>query len=124
MLMLVCKLSSLPTAPSSAPTGVVCEGTSSTEIIARWNNLPPGSRNGLVRGYTVILTDAASGEQTSQNSSTRRSTFMNLRPYHTYRCKVAAYTVALGPFSTEEQGTTQAGGKMIGQGMLWSSGKM
>lgn len=72
----------------------------------RWNNVPAASRNGLIRGYTAVLTDSASGEQLSQNTSVRQATFSNLVSYHTYRCKVAAYTVALGPYSTETQLTT------------------
>ena len=61
-----------------------------------------------------MLTDAVSGEQTTQNTSVRLATFSNLVPFRTYRCKVAALTVALGPFSTERQVTTHIDGKYIG----------
>ena len=72
----------------------------------RWRNLLAASRNGLIRGYTAVLTDSVSGEQLSQNTSVRQMIFSNLVSYRAYRCKVAAYTVALGPFSTEIQATT------------------
>ena len=76
----------------------------------QWNNVPAASRNGLIRGYTAVLTDAVSGEQISQNSSVRQATFSNLVSHHAYRCKVAAYTIALGPFSAEIQRTTLSDG--------------
>ena len=101
---------SFPTAPSSPPPQVRCEATSPTAIVMQWNNVPAAARNGLIRGYTVVLTDTASGQQTSQNTSVRQTTFSNLVPHRAYRCKVAAYTIALGPFSAEIQRTTSVDG--------------
>lgn len=72
----------------------------------RWNNVPAASRNGLIRGYTAILTDTTSGDQLSQNTSVRQATFSNLVSHHAYRCKVAAYTIAVGPYSAQIQLTT------------------
>lgn len=100
----------LPLAPSSAPPRVRCEPVSSTEVRTSWGNIPDSSRNGLIRGYTAVLTDSVSGEQLTQNASVRRATFSNLISYRAYRCKVAAYTVALGPYSTETQVTTLSDG--------------
>ena len=82
-------------------------------IQARWNNLPMASRNGLIRSYRAVLTDTVSGEHLSQNVTIRQVTFSNLVPHRTYRCKVAAYTVALGPFSNEIQVTTLPDGKLV-----------
>ena len=100
------------TAPSATPPGVTCEAVSSTVIQSRWRDLPQASRNGLIRSYTAVLTDVASGEQTAQNVTVRRAIFLNLMPFRTYRCKVAAYTVALGPYSSAVQVTTLPDGMM------------
>lgn len=105
-------LFSTHTAPSSAPPSVECEAVSSTVIQVNWGSLAPPRRNGIVRGYTVVLTDTDSRDQSSQNTSIRLATFSNLRPFHTYRCRVAAYTVALGPFSREVQATTHVDGML------------
>ena len=57
------------------------------------------SQNGIIREYYVNVTDLQTEEVQLYTSRSSEIEITNLHPYYYYKVKVAAYTVALGPFS-------------------------
>ena len=99
------------TAPSAAPSNLQVISISSSSLHFQWNPPPLEHRNGIIRRYVLFLLQLNSETRVQQSSLTESITFSNLKPYTTYRCKVAAYTTALGPFSSEVQNRTHEDGK-------------
>ena len=69
-----------------------------------WVAPPSEHIHGVIDYYEAILTElnaegSYTGAQYVLNASSTAVTFTDLHPYYYYKCKVAAYTVALGPFS-------------------------
>ena len=74
--------------------------TNATSLLLSWSELPPSDRNGVIRKYTIFLTDVDSGEDTEYSAAVETYTITNLHPDYTYRGKVAAVTVVgAGPFT-------------------------
>ena len=90
----------VPLVPSSAPGNFSMVATSATSLFLSWNELPLADRNGVIREYTVHLTNVATGEDTEYSAVAESYTITNLHPDYTYRGKVAAVTVVgAGPYS-------------------------
>ena len=64
-----------------------------------WDQILAQDTNGVIRKYSIVLTEVDTGKETSYFSLTRHHEITELHPYYTYRCKVAAVTVSSGPFS-------------------------
>ena len=78
---------------------------SSTSISLSWSAPDENSRNGIIRGYNVTLEDDFFRVR---NVFVRREqvTINDLEPFTRYTVKVAAHTVATGPFSSAQPVTT------------------
>ena len=99
------------TAPSAGPGNLQVVSISSSSLHFQWNPPPLEHRNGIIRTYVLFLLQLNSQTRVQQSSLTESITFSNLKPYTTYKCKVAAYTTALGPFSSEIENRTDEDGK-------------
>lgn len=88
-------------APSAAPVNITIHDITSSDFVLQW--LPPRSsdRNGIIRSYSVSLSNANTGVSTSYNTSGNSSSLhiQSLHPAHMYMVQIAAVTVLQGPFS-------------------------
>lgn len=104
-------LSFVSAAPSSPPTDVQVTVVSSTGLLVSWSMPPAADHNGVLRSYTVSITEENTGREISLTSQTNSLTVDSLHPHYNYTCTVAAVTVSAGTFSapitvtTEESGT-------------------
>ena len=99
------------TAPSAAPGNLQVTSISPYSLHLRWNPPPLEHRNGIIRRYNIVLSQLNSETRVQQSTLTDSITIRGLKAYTTYKCKVAAYTTALGPFSSEVQNRTYEDGK-------------
>lgn len=72
---------------------------SPTTLLVTWEPPPEDSRNGVIRRYTVNITDALTGANRILTSNETQATVTGLHPYYVYWSSVAAETVAPGPWS-------------------------
>ena len=93
-------ISSLHVAPSSPPSNVTGNPVDSTTVVLSWMALLPAHHNGIIRYYSVNLTETDTGDQIQTESETTTKLLSSLHPYYTYKVAVAAVTVASGPYST------------------------
>ena len=98
-------------APSAPPEGLVAASVSSTSFVISWSPPPISQQNGIIREYTVNITELQTGTSIILNSTSTSVSVLSLHPYYTYECAVSAYTVGSGPYSevftitTSENGT-------------------
>ena len=75
--------------------------TSATSLFLSWDELQPADRNGVIREYTINLTNVVTGEDTEYSAVAGPYTITNLHPDYIYCGKVAAVTVVgAGPLSS------------------------
>lgn len=86
-------------APSGPPVDVVLNATDSHTLSISWHPPIDEQRNGIIRGYTVTLTEVDTGVTTVISSNSTQVVLQNLHPFFTYNCTVAASTIILGPSS-------------------------
>ena len=72
---------------------------SSTAISLTWMPPPLSSQNGIIREYTINITELETGEVFQHVSTTTSITVTILHPYYSYSCTVSAFTVAMGPYT-------------------------
>ena len=99
------------TAPTEPPQMVAIVVLSSTSIMASWQTPTVSEQNGIIRQYALAILDTASGEETTLVSFGTSVNATGLKPFTSYSCKVAAFTVAYGPYSGSVNVTTQQDGK-------------
>ena len=87
-------------APSRPPGSVTASVHGSTTVKVWWQPIPQQYRHGEVLYYIIRVHATVSGVTTEIQASGSLVTVSSLRPYTNYTVEVAAYTVALGPFST------------------------
>ena len=83
------------TAPSGPPRDLQVFATGSSMIFLTWD--PPlfEQQNGIIRQYLITLMSGQTAiTATSMNTN---ATISGLRPFTTYQCSVAAFTVSAGP---------------------------
>lgn len=56
-------------------------------------------QNGLIRRYLICITEAETWNTFNYTTSLTSYLFHSLHPYYNYEIKVAAVTIASGPFS-------------------------
>ena len=83
----------------SAPPGNVTVLTESTQLIVRWEPPSTSDWNGIIRRYYIIVNESNTGIALQVTSISQIAIVSNLKPSTSYRVQVAAYTLALGPFS-------------------------
>ena len=84
---------------------------SSSSIRLTWSAPLPGEQNGVITSYRITITAVESGEVLQQTASASDSFLVisSLSPHFTYRCAIAAYTIALGPETFSDVTTLQEG---------------
>ena len=97
-------------APSAPPQGFTGFNQSSTSISLSWFPPPAIDINGVIQYYTVEVHEMWTRRTSTLHTSTN-ITIRALHPYYIYQCRVAAYTVALGPFTSNLQIITGEDGK-------------
>ena len=98
-------------APSSSPVGVATSSVTSTSIQITWNPPPDDQINGIIQHYTVQVHVGGGQEQVQYETTSLQLTLTDLQPYCTHTIYVAAFTVALGPFSEPLTAQTAASGE-------------
>ena len=102
---------SLSVAPSEPPQRLSGSNQSSTAIFLSWSTPPAIDINGVIRYYTVQLDEVWTGRTLTFHPISPNISIRGLHPYYVYHCRVAAYTVALGPFTYNLQIVTGEDGK-------------
>ena len=101
-------------APSASPRGMSWEGSSSTTIAIKWGPVPCADRNGNITSYVVMFRE--NGTEMFHNKATTgvdmEFTITGLAPSTEYQIKVAAFTVAVGPFTNESLFASTTGSYM------------
>ena len=98
--------------PSASPQSLTGSVESSTLILLSWEAPPPYGRNGEIVYYLIHMRELETGRfWTLPVFNNKISAYIgSLHPYYHYECKVAAYTIGLGPYSesisllTDEEG--------------------
>ena len=92
----------LPTtaAPSVAPTNIRGLAIDHSSISLTWDALPDILSNGIVSTYIVNVTERETGYTFERNTTGTSIVLDSLHPDYVYECRVAAFTIAAGPFST------------------------
>ena len=101
----------LPAAPTDSPQMLTIVNVSSSSMMVYWQAPSDDQHNGIIRQYAIVLQDIASGEESTLTSLGSSTTITGLKPFTLYNCKVAAFTVSLGPYSPAVNVTTQQDGK-------------
>ena len=98
-------------APSGPPQSFRVVAISSTSIRLTWTAPLPEEQNGVITSYRITVTEVESGQVLQRTTSGSDSLIIisSLRPHFTYRCAIAAYTIALGSETTAEVTTLQEG---------------
>ena len=78
---------------------VVAASVGSTSFVLSWSPPPTSQQNGIIREYTVNITEIQTGISIILNSTSTSVSVLSLHPYYTYECRVSAYTVGSGPYS-------------------------
>ena len=85
-----------------------------------WLIPPPEDHNGVIRNYSITLTELNTGSVVELVSQTNNQVFDSLQPYYNYSVQVAAVTVAPGPPTSAFVVTTLEDGKSITRFGGWS----
>lgn len=100
-------------APSSSPQSVLATVIGSMSISISWAPPPQDEKNGIIREYLVSVKSADNGEVMSFSTQSTSMTILGLRPHTSYNFRIAAVTVAAGPFSSDFVVTTAQDGMLI-----------
>lgn len=93
-------LISLSLAPSVAPTNIRGLAIDHSSISLEWDAPPTLLTNGIVTVYIVNVTERETGYTFERNGTSTSIVLNSLHPDYVYECRVAAFTIAAGPFST------------------------
>jgi receptor-type tyrosine-protein phosphatase Q len=93
-------------APSSPPVSVLVSGVTTVGFTLSWSPPPEVDRNGIIRHFTVNLTEQNTGVQYTLTTTANTTDVNTLHPFYTYLCSVAAVTVSAGPYSAALSVTT------------------
>ena len=83
----------------------------SRSVALSWNPPPPEDQNGILRFYTVNITELETGRIIQHTTPTTSLQVPLLHPYYTYQWKVSAYTVGEGPYTNISTVTTPEDGQ-------------
>ena len=83
---------------------------SSTSISISWNPPPAIQQNGIIRKYSVALYNPVMNHTLMYTSLSTSLNVSVLSPYTKYSVRVAAITVAIGPYSDYHNITTMEDG--------------
>ena len=88
------------TAPSAAPTSIRGFAIDHSSISLEWDVPPTLQLHGILAAYVVNVTERETGITFEVNTTTTSIVLDSLHPDYVYECRVAAVTIAPGPFST------------------------
>ena len=98
-------------APSAAPQRLTGSAQSDTIIYLTWTSPPAIDVNGVIQYYSILAEETETGRSWSFTHVEPEISIGSLHPYYIYECKVAAFTVALGPYSNTTSVQTNEAGK-------------
>ena len=85
-----------------------------TSIALSWSPPgPPSAVNGIIREYSVTVENVNLAEVETYIAFGTSINITNLHPYTEYSCRVAAFTVAMGPLSLSVNITTDQDGNYM-----------
>ena len=87
-------------APTAAPTSLTSFVMDSTSIFVSWQPPPVQYHNGIIRMYTVRVTEIETSAVLFVSSQNISTVITSLHPNYHYTISVAAVTVLPGPFSS------------------------
>ncbi len=101
----------LTVAPSGTVISLAVSAPTSRTVTVTWTQPLTSETNGIIKYYQVHII-AAETLQTFLNKTDKTTfTLNNAHPFYTYTVKVAAVTVATGPYTQELTVTTPQDGK-------------
>lgn len=104
-------------APSGAPQRLTSDVRSSRVVNISWQPPIEEQQNGDIRQYRITLRENPTGREWNMITVSTSHLLDFLHPYYNYTVRVAAYTVAVGPYSESLQFTTHEDGKI---GSMWN----
>ena len=111
--ILFIKKMTFPTAPSAPPANIKHLNLTETEVSFQWDEVPCGSRGGVIAEYSYELT-TSSGISRTATTTARYLSFNDLLPCTDYKFKVAATTsIDVGTYTEEIEFTTLTKGILI-----------
>ena len=90
-----------PTAATAPPTEFSVVNYTSRSLTLSWKPPPSDQVQGLIREYSVSVLEVDSQESFEITALTTVAVIYNLHPFYSYACKVAAKTIALGPYTPQ-----------------------
>ena len=87
-------------APNSPPVITTHYAIDSRTVSFQWDPPPPQDHNGIIRKYIVTISIVGRNEIQTQTFTDTSAIIGSLMPSITYQFRVAAYTIATGPYST------------------------
>ena len=88
------------TAPSVPAANVRGFAPDHSSIVLEWDSPPVILLNGVLTAYIIRVTERETGLMFEHNTTDTSMTLDSLHPHYIYECRVAAQTIATGPFST------------------------
>lgn len=101
--------------PSAGPDGLTVSAASSSSLLVQWNQVNLCCRNGITRGYQVLVADHDQIiGSVAVNETVFSIGFHNLLPYYVYNVSVKAFNVkGMGPASTSSSVTGEGGKRVV-----------
>ena len=97
--LVIISLWQLFSAPAASPTTIEIHSLNDTSMILSWRPPVAEQQNGIIKGYYVKLTKANTTTLFNYTTQEPYLLIINLEPGIEYTCKIAAFTVGVGPFS-------------------------
>ncbi len=94
-----------------SPTNVIGTALSPESIKFTWEPPLIQFQNGLIRSYTIMVTENETGIVTQHSTSLTQITLTSLHAYYMYEFVLAAVTVSPGPMSQPVAVKTPPDGK-------------
>ena len=100
------------TVPSGPPRNLSIISRDPTTLTLSWSLPLPQHKNGIITGYTILLTQSSNGRRRRYNNIRLMGyTIDSLTPYTMYSVVVAARTVnGTGPYSDGMEAVTREAG--------------
>ena len=83
--------------PATAPGNVSVISVSSSSLTFSWDPLPVEHQNGIIRHYSIAVTEEDTGMLLLKTTAMESITLNNLHPFYTYSVQVSASTIDDGP---------------------------